>query len=431
MRRDLRVTWTLAVCTALALFGDATMYAALPSQYHLVGIAAVSVGWMLSINRLVRPPLNFASGWLTDRIGPKVPYVVGVGIGVLSTAGYGLVRGFWPFLALRALWGLAWAMLVVAAYAMILEVSTPETRGRLTGLYASFSFFGGAFGPLLGGFLVDTQGFRTAMLVLAACTAVGCALALTLPRTRAHARVGAAARSGEAPWRRPAAAWARLRDVLRGMDRRLMLIASLNFAHRFFFAGIFYGTFGRYLLVVVGEELRVGALVVGVTALTGTLMFARNVITVAVGPSLGYLSDRLRDRPSVLILGELLGVAGLAAFSLSGSLWAVLLGVVLAAAAYGIVPPLLVAWMGDVAGDGRKGPLVGGYQTMGDLGSGIAPALAYPLLDAIGVRTLYGLSAACLALSVPLILRYRRGAAAAARAPVREATAAPDCAPEG
>ena len=33
MRRDTRVTWTLAVCTALALFGDATMYAVLPSQY--------------------------------------------------------------------------------------------------------------------------------------------------------------------------------------------------------------------------------------------------------------------------------------------------------------------------------------------------------------------------------------------------------------
>ena len=417
MRRDTRVTWTLAVCTALALFGDATMYAVLPSQYGALGITAVSVGWLLSINRLVRPPLNFFTGWLTDRIGPKTPYVVGIGVGVLSTAGYGLVQGFWPLLALRALWGVAWALLAVAAYAMILDVGTETTRGRLTGLYASFSFFGGAVGPLLGGFLVDAYGFRTAMVVLGGCTVLGCLGALSLPNTR-----GPATRARrEAGIDRPDTV-ARLRGLVgaarsaaRGLDRRLWLIAALNFCHRFFFAGVFGATFGRYLLATFGEELEIGALVVGVAGLTGTLLFIRNLVTVAVGPGLGYLSDRLRNRPAVLILGEVVGVLGLAAFAGGSTLWTTGLGVLLAAVAYGVVPPLLVAWMGDLSTARGRGPLVGAYQTMGDLGSGLAPALVYPLLASWGVRPVYAASAALLALTVPLILASRRWAGSANR----------------
>ncbi|NLD73330.1 MAG: MFS transporter [Chloroflexi bacterium] len=432
MRRDTRVTWTLAACTALALFGDATMYAVLPSQYATLGLTAASVGWLLSINRLVRPPLNFVTGWLTDRVGPNTPYIAGIGVGVLSTAGYGLVRGFWPLLALRALWGVAWALLAVAAYAMILDVSVETTRGRLTGLYASFSFFGGAVGPLLGGFLVDAYGFRVAMVVLGACTAVGCAGALTLPSTRAASPGPQPAPSRDAP---TLSAGARARAIVRSArsaaraaDRRLWLIAALNFAHRFFFAGVFAATFGRYLLATFGEDIEIGTLVLGVAGLTGTLLFIRNLITVAVGPALGYLSDRLRDRPAVLILGEVVGVLGLSAFALGHSLWTIGLGVLLAAVAYGVVPPLLVAWMGDLSSARGRGPLVGAYQTMGDLGSGLAPVLAYPLLDSWGVRPVYGASAAFLAITVPLILISRRwGAARAENVPESAETLTGEC----
>ena len=144
-----RVVWTLTICTALALLGDTTMYAVLPSQYVLVGLVSLHVGWLLSVNRLVRLPLNMISGWLSDRLGAKGPYVVGLALGACSTVGYGLSSGFWPLLVFRALWGLAWALLVVAAYRMILDVTTERTRGRLMGFYTSGSFLGGAIGAIV------------------------------------------------------------------------------------------------------------------------------------------------------------------------------------------------------------------------------------------------------------------------------------------
>ncbi len=412
MRRDARVTWTLSVCTGLALFGDATMYAVLPSQYASLGIAAVQVGWLLSINRLVRPPLNFCSGWLSDRVGRRGPYVVGIAIGALSTAGYGLVHGFWPLLALRALWGVAWALVAVAAYAMILDVSDESTRGRLTGTYASFSFLGGAVGPLLGGFLADALGFRDALLILGGCSAGGCALALTLPQTRGRTERAHAAR----PLRAAGEAGGRWRAMMRlavGMDRRLWLITGLNLIHRFFFAGVVSATFGRYLLNAFGADIPVGSIVVGVAGLTGLLVFLRNLVTVAVGPTLGYLSDRLRDRPAILVVGELAGVLGLAAFAASHTVAVVVLGVALEALANAVVPPLLVAWMGDLSDARSRGTLVGAFQTMGDVGSGLAPVLAYPLLDAYGARPVYAASAGLVALTIPLLVAYGRRSRAA------------------
>jgi len=72
--------------------------------------------------------------------------------------------------------------------------------------------------------------------------------------------------------------------------------------------------------------------------------------------------------------------------------------------AYGIVPPMLTAWMGDITDPAQRGPIVGLYQTLGDLGSGVAPVVVYPVMALIGLSPVYLISAACLATTIPLIL---------------------------
>mgnify|MGYP005842101441 CR=1 FL=1 len=410
-----RVVWTLTLCTSLSLLGDATLYAVLPSHLEVLGITALQVGWLLSVNRLSRLPLNLPSGWLSNRIGHKTPYILGLAIGALSTAGYGLTQSFWLLLLLRILWGIAWALLVVAAYGLILEASTKETRGRLVGTYASFSFFGGAVGAMLGGFLVDERGFAEAFIILGVCSALACALALTLPkRQRPPAPVdpssgwdeGTVPPLGDPPHRR---SWA-LQGLgrLTGRAKRVWLVWSLNLAHRFFFAGIFYATFGYYLRYVLGDQIHWAGVTIGIASLTATLLFVRNGITVLAGPILGYLSDRLGDRRRVLLLGEILGVLGLTSLAASRSLWVLGVGVTLVAVAYGIVPSMLMAWLGDLGRQGEREQLVGAYQTMGDLGSGLGPLAAYSLVTGLGPQTVYLLGAGLLSITIPLIIRARR-----------------------
>ena len=172
----------LAVC--LSLLGDLTLYTVLGSQHASVGISLAAVGVMLSANRLIRIPGNPLLGMLLDRLGRRPLFLWGMALGAISTASYGLVRGFWPFLLGRLLWGIAWTLINVGGMTMILDVSTPANRGHLTGMYNTWVLVGLGASQLLGGFLVDQIGFDAAMRWCAGLTALGGLIAfLALPET--------------------------------------------------------------------------------------------------------------------------------------------------------------------------------------------------------------------------------------------------------
>ena len=171
---------------------------------------------------------------------------------------------------------------------------------------------------------------------------------------------------------------------------------------------VFYSTLGLFLKQVLGDTVHLGAAAVGISSFTATLLFVRNGISVLAGPTVGWVSDRLGERTRVLLLGEILGVIGFVCLALGRSLWLLLPAVIAVAIAYAIVPPMLVAWMGDVTHAGRRGGVVGGFQTAGDIGSGLGPLVAYSLIEALGAATVYGSSAGLLALTVPVLLRSRR-----------------------
>ncbi|MCU0502628.1 MAG: MFS transporter, partial [Anaerolineae bacterium] len=77
----------LAVC--LSLLGDLTLYAVLVTQLDVLGLSLAAVGVLLSVNRLVRIPGNLVAGILFDRWGRRPLFLVGMTLGVLSTASYG------------------------------------------------------------------------------------------------------------------------------------------------------------------------------------------------------------------------------------------------------------------------------------------------------------------------------------------------------
>jgi len=405
--KSLRVIWTLTACTALALLGDATLYAVLPTSYAAVGVTAMQVGWLLSINRLARIPINLLSGQLCRRWGARWPYIAGVCVGALSTLGYALAQGFWPLLALRALWGVSWALLVVAANTLVLQVSSGANRGRNNGIYTPYSFFGGSLGAILGGVLVDHLGFQSAMTILGALTGAGCLLALSLPHIAAPARQEPSTAMAARP------NWSSAVLSLRHADPRILLAMATTLLHRLFFAGVFYATFGYFLKWRFPQGIGLGAWLLGGATLTSVLLWLKDLVTVSVGPPLGRLSDRLNDRPLVLVLGLGAGVAGLLTLAVAHGAALLLLGVALVAIAYGILPPILISWLGDLTPPHERSGILGIFQAIGDLGSGLGPLFAYRLVQAIDIGIVYVVCAALLALLAPFILRSRRAHAGA------------------
>lgn len=385
-RRQMRLLVPLGTAMALSLTGDSTMYAVLASQTELLGIGLGVVGVLLGANRMIRIPGNLVSGAFYDRGRRRPLFLLGLVLGILSTMSYGLVRGFWPLLAGRVLWGIAWSLINVGGYNMILDWSTPEDRGRMAGLYQVAFMLGLALSPILGGALTDTVGFRQAVRICAAVSGVGLLVALVaLPETAPGVRVQS--KISVVISRR-----IQLRQGfgrLRSMDRSLLVASYVYLVVLLVNSGVLMSTISLYVEQRWGSTLPVGHTAIGVASLGGLLLAMRALLGIVGGPVAGAISDRMGDRWPVVRAGLLLGSFGFVVLVFLQGLGAVPLGVTMVSLSAGALAATLVALVGDMVEGQRQGIAMGGLATAGDIGSAIGPPLAYGLAVAIGLRWVY------------------------------------------
>jgi len=377
----------------------------------VVGLSLGAVGVMLGVNRLVRHPP--ATRW------PACSSTVGAGggcsswallLGVLSTASYALVHGFFPFLVSRMTWGIAWTLINVGGLSMVLDVSTPANRGRLTGLYNTWLLAGFAIGPLVGSFLVDLVGFRLGLLACAGFTAVGLAVAVVaLPETArpASQRVQSNPQPTLSLRHRLRSVWRqRVGTVLQ--DRSLMTASLLFLITMFAGDGVILSTVSLLLQERFGQTISLSSLALGVASAAGVLISLRSVLAGVVGPLAGHLSDAHLGRWRVIGGSLLLGMVG---FGLLGpSLHrrpAILLAVALGAVSSGAALATLIAYAGDLAPRGSEGAVMGVYATVGDIGSMAGPFVAFALLSLVGLRWVYLFSAFLFLAGLWLVWRTR------------------------
>ncbi|WP_172414395.1 MFS transporter [Candidatus Desulfovibrio trichonymphae] len=136
-----------ALVTALCLMGDSMLYTVLPVYFQQAGLTSLwEVGALLSVNRLVRLPLNPFIGRLYSRISERTGVCIAMLLGILTTLSYGFLQGLVWWVLARCVWGLAWSLLRLGSLFCILKISTPTTRGLYNGLYRLGSLAG-----MLGG----------------------------------------------------------------------------------------------------------------------------------------------------------------------------------------------------------------------------------------------------------------------------------------
>jgi MFS family permease len=399
-RRQVRLLLPLGTALALSLTGDSTLYAVLPNQTATVGISLGAVGVMLGANRLIRIPGNLVAGTLNDRLGRRRLFLLGLSLGIVSTLGYSLVRGFWPLLAARLLWGSAWALINVGGYTMVLEWSTDADRGRLTGFYQVSYLAGLAISPILGGTLTDALGFRPALRICAAVSAAGLGVAYAALPEVSRAATGSSANR---------LSLGGLTSSLKGIDRRLWGAGSIYLVVFFVSNGVLMSTVSLYLGQRWGSSLSLGGVIIGVSSAAGVLLALRASVGIFGGPVAGILSDWMGNRWPVIRVGIGVGVAGFVTLALVPGVWAVAAGVALVSLSAGALIAVVAAVVGDLIAGRRSGMTMGAMATAGDLGSATGPLLAYQLAAVLDLRWVYLLCGALLALCLLATLGTGRG----------------------
>jgi len=380
-----KVLLPLGLGTALSLMGDATLYTVLPTHAAEAGITLAAVGIILSANRFIRLFLNGPAGVAYDRSPRRRLFIPALLIGAISTAVYAATNGFWPLLAGRLLWGLAWSGIWVGGATIILDVSHDHDRGRWTGLYQTWFFLGAAMGAILGGWLTDLWGYSTAMWIGASVTAFGAFFTFFfLPETRPRDEIDSRNTNGnfQDKWR---------------PNFEFYGVITLNGINRFITAGVLAAT----LALLVQDQLSATNLVIGVATVTGVLFGLRTILSMFAAPLSGMLSDRLGNRWGVTVAVLLIGAIGMMLLVYRNPI-IIFIGICFTAVAGGSTQAMMTTRIGDLVDQSQRGKAIGSLHTAGDLGSALGPVTAYALLAWISLSGLFLMCAVLFALGACL-----------------------------
>ncbi len=364
----------VATVVGFAIMGDSLLYGILPLAAEDLLFSPQQVGLLLSANRLVRLVSNTWLSTLFARLGPRRPFVMAAGLGVLTTLIYAAGWGFGLFLLARLGWGIAWSGLRQGGYQAVWRGGHHQT-GRLMGLLWGIIRTGSALSVLLGGYLFDHYGYRTTVLVVTGLTLMALPLAWRVrwPQTEAATPIGRPHVRFWEGWR------ALLHDSLQGQT---VLIGAL----KLFFDAILVATAALFLADHIGVDQ--GFSLLGVGQMAGALLATRWLADLVVGPLVGVLSDWVGQLPLATLLMTLLLGCLTAALWFGG--WVSLLafvGVLLLSPGINVT---LDAVANRVAlRTAAPQQFIGVYATLADGGSALGPLLALPLVAWVGFAPLY------------------------------------------
>ncbi|MFR9751340.1 MFS transporter [Nocardia sp. 004] len=413
--------WVLLAGAFVIAIGFGLVAPVLPQFARGFGVGVAAASAIISAFALTRLLFAPASGRLVQRLGERSVYLSGLLIVALSTGASAAAQSYWQLMVLRSLGGIGSTMFTVSSLALIIRMSPPDQRGRVSGLWSTSFLVGSVTGPLVGGML-SGLGLRWPFVIYAvALLGVTLAVYLSLRNSALAAPEpvgGVRLMSFREGWARP--------------EYRAVLLS--NFANG---AAVFGVRMALVPLLVV-EVLHRAPGMAGV-ALTA---FAAGNVSVLFAA--GRASDRWGRKPFV-IAGLLVCAAGTAGLGLAMTFPWLLASSFLAGLGSGMFTPTQQAAVADIIGPAaRGGPVLAGFQMAADFGTVIGPIAIGYLAQKLSYELALGVTGALLALAaigwatVPEPLRRRDaahpepasdrmsgGVAAAEPQPVRAEPAAP------
>jgi len=162
--RAVRPLLVLAVC-CLSLFLvslDATVVnVALPSIRRDLGASVAGLQWVVDAYTVLLASLLTLAGSTADRVGRRRTFQVGLALFTTASLLCGLAPSLGWLIAFRALQAVGGSMLNPVAMSIITNTFTePRARARAVGVWGGVVGVGLGLGPVVGGLLVESVGWR-------------------------------------------------------------------------------------------------------------------------------------------------------------------------------------------------------------------------------------------------------------------------------
>jgi MFS family permease len=340
-------------------------------------------------------------GLWCERIGHRRAMLIGGAIAAVGFLGSALALNVLDLLAWRALCGIGYGMVFVAAQSYVLDHAPAAQRASSFAIFIGAIMAAGVCGPSIGGILADNIGMRPTF-ALAALLALGSLLVMHwLPESRPAA-------DGRQPTRVP-----QLKEIgTLLMNRNFMLVTGVAaMPAKILLTGMCFYLVPLYVLTVESTQ-----------AMSGRILMTYGAVMVVVAPLTAALAST-RERMHWLVGGGLVvsGLGGMLMLAGADIGWVfaavVLVGIgqsLSISAQSALVAehcPAEIARMGD-------GIVYGVYRLLERIGNALGPMIAAGLVLFVGYRSGFVVIGCAVALAGAVFLIATRRESAQALAAV-------------
>ncbi|MFD7513063.1 DHA2 family efflux MFS transporter permease subunit, partial [Streptomyces sp. NPDC059853] len=179
-----RVLAAAVLGSGMAMLDGTIVNVALPRIGEGLGAPLATLQWTLNAYMLTLAGLILLGGGLGDRYGRRRVFMWGVVWFTVASLLCGLAPNGAALVVARGLQGVGGAQLTPGSLALIQSSFRPQERAKAVGLWSGLGGVAIAFGPFLGGWLVDGPGWRWIFLINLPLAAVVLALARGVPESR-------------------------------------------------------------------------------------------------------------------------------------------------------------------------------------------------------------------------------------------------------
>ncbi len=160
--------WILAttiIASSMAFIDGTIVNVALPALQRSLGATLAGSQWVVEAYELLQAALLLVGGAAGDRFGRRRLFVIGVVLFISASMLCGLSQSVGLLIAARGLQGVGGAFLIPGSLALLTASFDKDRRGRAIGTWSGFTAIASAFGPVLGGLIIDHFTWRLAFFL--------------------------------------------------------------------------------------------------------------------------------------------------------------------------------------------------------------------------------------------------------------------------
>jgi EmrB/QacA subfamily drug resistance transporter len=160
-RSIVRLTMVIVMITSfITPFMSNAINLGIPQIGLEYGVNQYWLNWIVTSYLLATAAFLLPFGRLADIVGRKKVFITGMLLFTLTSLGCGFAFSFPVLITFRVFQGIASAMIFGTSLAILTAVVPTKERGKAMGLSAASTYIGLSLGPVLGGLICSTVGWR-------------------------------------------------------------------------------------------------------------------------------------------------------------------------------------------------------------------------------------------------------------------------------